>query len=182
MNKKKLIIVIATAFILSGVGMHEASVRFIPDKTCVVCHEMRDPIKKWKESGTAKNHTNCASCHFEPGFKGWMDMNISSAKQFVAHFKRNPEDPIKPPEEPLFLDVSQEPGYWSLVPNSRCFGCKDAKNHKEIDQLPIHSKLINNIANQPCKDCHNHGMHNDQKFYEKVQSEEMAVNPVAGSG
>ena len=172
MKKKKLITVIIIVLLFVGIGVHEASVRYFPEQTCVVCHEMKEPIRKWKESGAAKNHSSCASCHFDPGFKGWMDMNISSANQLVAHFKRNPDDPIKPPDEPLFLDASQEPGYWSLVPNSRCYSCKDAKNHREIDQFKIHSKLINNIAGQPCKDCHNHDMHNDQKFFEPVKAEE----------
>jgi trimethylamine-N-oxide reductase (cytochrome c) cytochrome c-type subunit TorY len=75
------------------------------------------------------------------------------------------------PKEPLFLDSDKEPGYWSLVPNSRCFQCKNAKNHKEIDQASIHNKLIKNIANQPCKDCHNHEMREGQKFFEKVLPE-----------
>lgn len=172
MKKKIWITTLVMILLLSGIGLHEASFRYFPDKACVICHEMKEPVRKWKDSGAAKNHANCAGCHFDPGFKGWMEMNISSAKQLAAHFKRDPDEPLKPPAEPLFLDVSKESGYWSLVPNSRCYSCKDAKNHKAIDQLTIHQKLINNIADQPCKDCHNHDMHNDQKFFEPIKAEE----------
>ena len=153
------------------IGAHEVSVRHFQDITCVVCHEMKEPIRKWKESGTAENHNNCAGCHYDATFEGWMAMNKSAIKQLVAHFERDPNEPIKPPEEPLFLEEGKEPGYWSMVPNSRCFQCKDAKNHLPNDQQKIHSKLIKGIANQPCKDCHNHAMHNDQKFFEKVIKE-----------
>jgi trimethylamine-N-oxide reductase (cytochrome c) cytochrome c-type subunit TorY len=132
---------------------------------------MEVPIKRWKESGTALNHNNCAGCHSEAGFSGWLSMNKSAIRQFIEHFKRNPNDGIQLPEEPLFLDQDKEPGYWSLVPNNRCFKCKTAKNHKEIDQPRIHAKLIKNISSQPCKDCHNHQMRKGQKFYEKVLPE-----------
>ena len=142
------------------------------NKTCVVCHEMKDPIKKWKESGTALNHNNCAGCHFDATFQGWMEMNRSSLNQLLEHFKRDPNEPLKPRPEPLFLEEGKEPGYWSHVPNRRCYQCHDAKNHKPIDQPRIHSKLIKGISEQPCKDCHNHEMRKGQKFYEKVTSEE----------
>lgn len=100
-----------------------------------------------------------------------MHMNKSAVRFFVEHFKRDPEAPILPKEEPLFLDVDKEPGYWSHVPNSRCFSCKNVENHKPEDQVRIHKKLIKNIAAQPCKDCHNHEMRNGQKFFEPVTAE-----------
>ena len=73
------------------------------------------------------------------------------------------------------MDVNREPGYFSHVPNSRCYQCKDAKNHKQIEQQMIHQKLIKDISQQPCKDCHNHEMRNEQKFYEKIIPEEESV-------
>jgi len=164
-----LLIPVAFALLL---GFHEISVRHFQDVTCVVCHEMREPIRKWKESGTAKNHNNCAGCHYDSGFSGWMAMNKSAVKQAVVHFQRNPDEPIKVPAEPVILDTNKEPGYWSLVPNHRCFQCHDAKNHKPIDQPKIHSKLLKDISRQPCKDCHSHEMKNGQKFYEKVLTPE----------
>ncbi len=154
------------------IGGHEISVRHFQDMTCVVCHEMKEPIRKWKESGTATNHNNCAGCHYDTGFDGWMAMNRSAITQTFEHFKRDPDEPLKPHPEPLFVDDSLEPGYWSHVPNYRCFQCKDAKNHKKIDQPKIHSKLIKGIAAQPCKDCHNHEMRKGQKFYEKILADQ----------
>jgi trimethylamine-N-oxide reductase (cytochrome c) cytochrome c-type subunit TorY len=189
MNMKKKILIIVVFFVLFplGLGLHEASIRYFPDKTCIICHEMKDPIKRWRDSGVGKNHTNCAGCHFDTGLVGWMDMNISSVKQLIVHFKRDPNEPLKSREEPLFLNSELEPGYWSHVPNSRCFSCKDAKNHREIDQRTIHSKLINDIFKQPCKDCHSHEMRNGQKFFEKVIPKEIAAisyipSPLMGEG
>ncbi len=170
-NKKILLIVILALIPVIGLGSHELSVMYFQDKTCVVCHEMKDPIEKWQKSGTAKNHGNCAGCHFDKGFEGWMEMNKSAVRFLVEHFERDP-GPIKPKEEPLFLEEGKEPGYWSHVPNSRCFSCKNVENHKKSDQVRIHNKLIKNIASQPCKDCHNHEMRKGQKFFEKVISQE----------
>jgi len=169
-NGKKYTILLILLFVLPvlALGSHEFSVRYFQDKTCVVCHEMQAPIDNWKASGTAKNHNNCAGCHFDAGFKGWWEMNKSAVRLVLVHFQRNPEDPIKPSEEPLFLDEEKEPGYWSLVPNHRCFQCHDAKNHRPSDQPRIHKNLIKDIASQPCKDCHNHEMRKGQKFFEKV--------------
>jgi len=164
-NKKIILIVIVALMPVIGLGSHELSVMYLQDKTCVVCHEMRDPIEKWKSSGTAKNHNNCAACHFDKGFAGWMDMNKSAIRFLLEHAERDPQAPITPKEEPLFLEEGLEPGYWSHVPNSRCFSCKNVENHKESDQGKIHNKLINNIASQPCKDCHNHEMRKGQKFF-----------------
>lgn len=163
-----LIVIVLPAIVLAA---HELSVVYVQDKTCVVCHEMKDPIEKWKASGTAKNHRNCAKCHFDPGFKGWMDMNKSAVRFFAEHFKRDPDAPIRPKEEPLFLEMGKEPGYWSHVPNSRCFSCKNVENHKPADQVRIHKKLIKNIVAQPCKDCHSHEMRKGQKFFEPVTAE-----------
>ena len=59
-----------------------------------------------------------------------------------------------------------------MVPNSRCFKCKNVENHLQIDQPRIHRKLIKDISQQPCKDCHNHEMRKGQKFFEKVTAPE----------
>jgi nitrate/TMAO reductase-like tetraheme cytochrome c subunit len=166
-NKKGFIVILILLIPVLAYASHEFSIRYFQDKTCVACHEMQSPIDKWKASGTAKNHNNCAGCHFDAGFKGWMDMNKSAIRLLIAHFNRDPKEPISTKKEPLFLDPSKEPGYWSHVPNSRCLNCKNAKNHQESDQLKIHSKLIKGISSQPCKDCHNHEMRNGQKFFEK---------------
>ena len=171
-TKKGIFFVLLPLCLTLVIVSHEASVRYFQDKTCVICHEMKEPIKKWEESGTALNHNNCAGCHYDASFEGWMAMNKSALKQFVEHFKRDPNEPLKPPAEPLFVDINREPGYYSLVPNSRCYQCKDAKNHKQIEQQMVHRKLIKDIAKQPCKDCHNHEMRKGQKFYEKVIPEE----------
>ena len=154
------------------IGSHEISVRHFQGVTCVICHEMREPIRKWEESGTKVNHNNCAGCHYDATFEGWMAMNKSAVTQLVEHFKRDPDEPLKPSEEPLIQEEDKQPGYWSMVPNNRCFQCKDAKNHLPIDQQKIHNTLIKGIANQPCKDCHNHEMRKGQKFFEKVTPEQ----------
>ncbi len=167
-TKKGIFLVLVPLFMASVIFLHEGSVRYFQDKTCVICHEMKAPITKWKESGTALNHNNCASCHYDANFKGWMAMNKSALKQLVEHFRRDPDEPLKPAPEPLFIDINKEPGYYSLVPNHRCYQCKDAKNHKQIEQQMVHRQLIKDISKQPCKDCHNHEMRKGQKFYEKV--------------
>ena len=167
-TKKGIFLVLVPLFLILAVLLHEGSVRYYQDKTCVICHEMKEPIRKWKESGTASNHNNCAGCHYEANFEGWMAMNKSAFNQLIEHFKRDPEEPLRPAPEPLFVDVNKEPGYYSMVPNHRCYQCKDAKNHKQIEQQMIHSKLIKDSLKQPCKDCHNHEMRKGQKFYEKI--------------
>lgn len=156
---------------MSLVALHEISLRHFQDKLCVTCHEMKEPVQKWKDSGTARNHTNCAGCHFDQGLAGWIEAYKSAGAQVVEHFRRDRDEPLRPPEEPLFLEEGREPGYWSFVPNHRCFQCHDALNHKEMDQPRIHAKLVKNISRQPCKDCHNHDMRKGQKFYEKVLTE-----------
>lgn len=187
-SKSKKGVLLAGIIIIPALALasHELSVRYFQDKTCVSCHEMDEPIKKWKDSGTAKSHNNCAGCHFDAGFKGWMDMNESAVRLLVAHFKRDPNEALKPRQEPLFLDPNKEPGYWSHVPNSRCYSCKDVKNdqgmmtHMESEQVKIHSKLIKGITTQPCKDCHNHEMRKGQKFYEKCLDNVCPIPPVKG--
>ncbi len=169
-SRKGLIVIIPVAFIVF-ISAHEASVRYGQDLTCTVCHEMQAPVDKWKASGTSKNHSNCAGCHWDFGFKGWMAMNQSAVKFLFLHFTRGADEPIKALEEPIFLEDGKEPGYWSRVPNHRCYQCHDAKNHKKEDQPKIHEKVVKNIWEKPCMDCHNHEMRNDQKFYEKVVAE-----------
>lgn len=169
-SKTGRIIIAAVALVLFFTA-HEASVRYGQAYTCTICHEMQAPVDKWKASGTAKNHNNCAGCHWDTGLKGWMAMNQSAVKFLFLHFTRDADEPIKGLEEPVFLEDGKEPGYWSRVPNHRCYQCHDAKNHKEADQPKIHEKVIKNIWEKPCMDCHNHEMRNDQKFYEKVVAE-----------
>ncbi len=171
---KLVILIVIPLLLIMGLTAHEMSVRYLQDYTCTVCHEMRAPIEKWRSSGTDKNHNNCAGCHFDKGFDGWMAMNKSALRFLIVHFERDPNEPIQPKTEPLFLEEGKEPGYWSHVPNHRCYQCHEAKNHKPIDQARIHKKLIKNISAQPCKDCHNHEMRNGQKFYEKVTEEKQA--------
>jgi len=167
-TKIGLFIILPILIIAVLLGTHEVAVSYFAGYTCIVCHEMRDPIKRWKESGAATSHGSCADCHRDAGLKGVFKMNMEAVQLFVKHFQRNPNDPIKPPAEPLFLDLNKEPGYYSLVPNHRCFKCKDIKGHSPMDQRMVHSKLIKDPNSQPCKDCHNHEMRNGQKFYEKV--------------
>ena len=173
-GKPALVLISLTVLIVVGLSSHEVAVRYFPNITCVACHEMKDPVKRWRESGVAKNHPNCADCHFDAGIARVWDMNREAVVLFVKHFQRDAEEPIKPPTEPLFLNPDEEPGYYSLVPNHRCFQCKDAKNHRPMDQAMIHRKLIRFASAQPCKDCHNHEMRNGMKFYEKILPEKEA--------
>jgi trimethylamine-N-oxide reductase (cytochrome c) cytochrome c-type subunit TorY len=170
-SKKAVFLVYFPVLLVMVLSSHEVAVRYFPNVTCVACHEMKDPVRRWRESGVAKNHPNCADCHFDAGIARVWEMNREAVVLFVEHFRRDPEEPIKPPAEPLFLDLEEEPGYYSLVPNHRCFQCKDAKNHRPMDQAMIHRKLIRFASAQPCKDCHNHEMRNGMKFYEKILPE-----------
>jgi trimethylamine-N-oxide reductase (cytochrome c) cytochrome c-type subunit TorY len=163
-----LLVLLCAVLLLSA---HEVAVKYFPSITCVVCHEMKDPVKRWRESGVAKNHPNCADCHFDAGIARVWEMNREAVVFFVEHFRRDPDEALRPPPSPLFVDPAQEPAYYSLVPNRRCFQCKDAKNHKPIEQTAVHSKLMRFSNSQPCKDCHNHEMRNGQKFYERVLPE-----------
>lgn len=176
---KGVLLVVIPLLIISFLTSHELAVRYFPDIACVACHEMKEPVKNWKDSGVAKNHPNCADCHFDAGLARVWEMNRESVRLFVQHFRRDPNEPIKPPPEPLFLELGREPGYYSLVPNNRCYQCKDAKNHRQIDQPKIHSKLKKDIVLQPCKDCHNHEMRKGQKFYEKILPEGESDGKVA---
>jgi nitrate/TMAO reductase-like tetraheme cytochrome c subunit len=178
-SKKGLVLFCLPVLAVVGLSSHEVAVRYFPNITCVACHEMKDPVRRWRESGVAKNHPNCADCHFDAGIARVWDMNREAVVLFVKHFGRDSDEAIKPPAEPLFLDPEEEPGYYSLVPNRRCFQCKDAKNHKPMDQAMIHNKLIRFASAQPCKDCHNHEMRNGMKFYEKILPEKEA--PGTGS-
>ena len=165
---RKWIIPAVIVGIILFVLAHEASVRYYQDKTCTVCHEMKEPIRKWAESGASKNHANCAGCHFDKGLAGWWELNRSAVRFFFAHFSRDPNEPIKPKEEPLFLEEGKEPGYWTRVPNHRCYQCKGAKNHAMNDQEPVHQKAVKDVLSKPCLDCHSHEMRKGQKFYEKI--------------
>jgi trimethylamine-N-oxide reductase (cytochrome c) cytochrome c-type subunit TorY len=129
---------------------------------------MKEPIRRWKESGAAANHLNCAGCHYDSSLAGWWEMNWSAVKFLVVHFTRNADEPIQPRHEPLFLEQGREPGYWTRVPNHRCFQCHNAKNHAREDQERIHEKAVKDISSKPCLDCHSHEMRNGQKFYERV--------------
>jgi nitrate/TMAO reductase-like tetraheme cytochrome c subunit len=168
LTKRGIFLILAPIALIGLLSSHELAVRYFPEFSCVVCHEMKDPVRRWYESGVAKNHPNCADCHFDTGLARLWKMNRAAVVFFVEHFKREAQEPIKPPQEPLFLDLDKEPGYYSLVPNHRCYQCKDAKNHKQIEQQMVHRKLIKDVASQPCKDCHNHEMRNGQKFYEQI--------------
>ncbi len=144
------------------------AVKHYPDGTCVVCHEMGEPVEKWRASGAADSHPDCIDCHFDPGITGVWQMSKSAVIFVLAHFRRDQNEPLKPAPEPLFVDVNHEPGYYSFVPNHRCSQCKEAANHKPIDRQMVHRKLVRNISIQPCKDCHNHRMRYGQMFYEQI--------------
>jgi nitrate/TMAO reductase-like tetraheme cytochrome c subunit len=165
---KRILIPVVLLALVAFVGGHEMSTRYFQETTCGVCHEMKEPLRKWRESGTALHHNNCAGCHFDKGLAGWWALNQSAAKFLVVHFQRDPSQAIQPREEPLFLEEGKDPGYWTRVPNHRCFQCKDAKNHAEADQDRVHQKALKGVLAKPCIDCHNHEMRKGQKFYEKV--------------
>ena len=167
-SKSGIFLVVVPVSLVVLFGSHEIAVSYFPQYVCISCHEMKEPVRKWKESGAAKSHPNCAGCHFDTGIRWVWDMNKRAAQLFVLHFKRDPNEEIKPAPEPLFLDQDKEPGYYSYVPNHRCFQCKNAKNHREMDMQKVHSKLIKDISKRPCRDCHNHEMRKGQKFYEQV--------------
>lgn len=176
-TKRGTILLVLLVGIVGFFVVHEAAVRYFPDKVCIVCHEMKDPVKRWREAGVAKNHRDCGGCHFDAGLARYRQMNVSAVRFLVEHFRRDPDEPLKPPPEPLFVDPAQEAAYYSLVPNHRCFQCKDAKNHKPIEQRAIHAKLIRFSNAQPCKDCHNHEMRKGRKFYERILPEKKEPEP-----
>ena len=167
-TQKGVALVLAFLFLVSFLYSFKLAKKHYPDGTCVVCHEMKEPVRKWRAAGVAQNHPNCIDCHFDRGMAGAWQMTKSAVIFVVAHFRRDPNEPLQPATEPFFLDVNQEPGYYSFVPNHRCSQCKQATNHNPLEQEMAHRKLIRDISAQPCKDCHNHQMRYGQKFYEKI--------------
>lgn len=139
-----------------------------PEKACVVCHEMGQVVSQWRESGSADQHGTCTDCHFDRGPAGFWQKNRTALTCLVAHFTREADAPLQPGPEPLFLDLVREPAYYSSVPNHRCYQCKDTRGHSPIEQQTTHELLIAFPVERPCKDCHNHEMRNDQKFYERI--------------
>lgn len=186
-SKKGVALFSLPVLLVVGLSSHEVAVRYFPNITCVACHEMKDPVRRWRESGVAKNHPNCADCHFDAGIARVWEMNREAVVLFVKHFDRDKDEPIRPPESPIFIDPARETAYYSLVPNYRCFACKDAKNHKPMEQAMVHRKLLTFAGSEPCKDCHNHDMRNGMKFYEKILPEKETPGSVqdpnaAGAG
>ena len=103
-RKRAMILLAVLVGLVLILSAHEVAVQYFPEITCVACHEMKDPVQRWRESGVAKNH-------------------------------------------------------------------------KPIEQTAVHSKLMRFSNEQPCKDCHNHEMRNDQKFYERVLPEKEEPPP-----
>jgi trimethylamine-N-oxide reductase (cytochrome c) cytochrome c-type subunit TorY len=171
-----IVVAIVIGSVILFLVLHELAVANFQTITCGTCHVMKEPVRKWQESGAAKNHGNCASCHFQSGIKGRVEMTNAAFKEFVKNFQRGPNEPINPPEEPVLLEYGKEPAYWSLVPNHRCYQCHDAKNHRPEDQEKVHGKFIKRILEQRCKDCHSHEMQNGQKFY--FQASEIKNRPL----
>ena len=168
-----IVVIILPSLLLAA---HEVAVKHFPETTCTVCHEMEEPVRKWKESGTAKNHHDCTSCHFDDSWQGYFNMHKESIVFLIKHFQRDPEKPIEPSEEPIILDrekAKEDPAYWSMVPNYRCYSCKDVTNdnntytHTKQAQNKIHGEDIENVLDKPCLDCHNHEMRKGQKFCEE---------------
>lgn len=139
-----------------------------PEKACIVCHEMREVVFQWKESGSADQHGSCTDCHFDRGPTGLWEKDRTALTCLVVHFTREADTPLQAPPEPLFLDLGRDPAYYSSVPNRRCYQCKDIRGHSPIEQQTTHELLIAFPVERPCKDCHNHEMRNGQKFYEKI--------------
>ena len=165
---KGVVLVLAFFILAAFFSSFHLAKKHYPDGTCVVCHEMREPVRKWRAAGVAHNHPDCIDCHFDRGMAGAWQMTKSAVIFVVEHFRRDQDEPLKPAPEPFFLDVNQEPGYYSFVPNHRCSQYKQATNHNPLEQEMAHRKLIRDISAQPCKDCHNHQMRFGQMFYEKI--------------
>lgn len=139
-----------------------------PDTACVGCHEMRASVSGWRESGSAEQHGRCGDCHFDPGPAGFWQKNRTALVGLRAHWGRQNGRPLTPRPEPLFYEPGREPGFYSSVPNHRCFQCKQTPGHNPLEMQMIHRVFIDFPADQPCKDCHNHDMRNGQRFYEKI--------------
>ena len=168
-KKPKGVALVLVCLLLAGLfSSFKVAKKHYPDGTCVVCHEMQEPVRKWRAAGAADSHPDCIDCHFDTGMAGVWQMSKSAVIFVVEHFRRDQDEPLKPAPEPFFVDVNREPGYYSFVPNHRCSQCKQAMNHKPLEQQMAHRKLIKVISIQPCKDCHNHQMRYGQKFYQKI--------------
>ena len=178
-KRRYVLFAIVPVGLIAFIAAHEVSVRHFQAAICTVCHEMQEPIRKWQEAGVSAHHPNCAGCHYDAGLGGWWAMNVSAIKFLVAHFGRDPATPIEPRKEPLFLEEGLEPGYWTRVPNHRCFQCHEAKNHAKDDQERVHEKALKNVLAKPCLDCHSHEMRKGQKFYEKVLPGQVAASSTA---
>ena len=126
------------------------------------------------ESGSGKSVTGRAVLRLLPPYARVRASEISLRGKNLLDFSEKQMRKIRGMEISMVMQdpkYSLNPGYWSHVPNSRCFSCKNVENHKPEDQVRIHKKLIKNIAAQPCKDCHNHEMRNGQKFFEPVTAQ-----------
>ncbi|MEW6443619.1 MAG: hypothetical protein AB1640_21980 [bacterium] len=148
-----------------------------PGRACTVCHEVEDPVKRWRASGAAEHHEICADCHFDPGSVRPLQINRAAFSFLLKHWTRSAAEPIRPPAAPIYMDSQRDPAYYSLVPNHRCFACKSAPGHSPLEQNDTHRLLINFPLEQPCKDCHSHDMRHGQPFYEKILVEEGSGAP-----
>jgi trimethylamine-N-oxide reductase (cytochrome c) cytochrome c-type subunit TorY len=165
---KGVVLVLVFLLLAGFFSSFELAREHYPDGTCVICHEMKEPVRKWRDAGVADSHPDCIDCHFDRGMAGVWQMSKSAVIFVKEHFRRNQDEPLKAAPEPFFVDINREPGYYSYVPNHRCSQCKQATNHKTIDLQMVHRQLIRDVSIQPCKDCHNHQMRYGQKFYQKI--------------
>ena len=53
----KAVALVLACLILAGFfsSFHLAKKHY-PDRTCVICHEMKEPVRKWRAAGVAQNH------------------------------------------------------------------------------------------------------------------------------
>lgn len=167
-SRRVWICVTALTLLLLILLLPEWAVRVSPETSCVICHEMKDPVRRWRAAGAAKSHAACTDCHVDSGPAGKIQTHRMAWRFVWEHLNRDPDDPIRLPPEPLFVDTSREPAYYSVVPNRRCSVCKDAKGHMPMEQNMIHYRLIEFASSQPCKDCHSHETRQGQPFYEKI--------------
>jgi trimethylamine-N-oxide reductase (cytochrome c) cytochrome c-type subunit TorY len=162
------ILVTALALLLIILLLPEWAVRVSPETSCVVCHEMKEPVRRWRAAGVVKFHAACTDCHVEGGPAGRLQIHRMAWRFVREHLRRDPDEPIRLPPEPVLLDPARGPAYYSVVPNRRCSACKDAKSHAPMEQEMSHNRLIVFASSQPCKDCHSHEMRHGQPFYEKI--------------